>query len=105
MSEVQTKSTIGSGSFSLVYKGYYANSHVAIKVLKKVDEKNFRRFLDEIVLHKDLRHPNIIPFRGASWSHGRLLLLIDVSGPPLTLSTTLVHFGEGKADETVVSMM
>jgi serine/threonine protein kinase len=81
MSEVQTKSTIGSGSFSLVYKGYYANSHVAIKVLKKVDEKNFRRFLDEIVLHKDLRHPNIIPFRGASWSDGRLLLLIDVSGP------------------------
>lgn len=65
----------------MVLQGYYASSHIAIKVLKKVDEKNFRRFLDEIVLHKDLRHPNIIPFRGASWSDGRLLLIIDVRRP------------------------
>lgn len=62
-----------------IVKGYYQNSHVAIKVLRKVDERNFRRFLEEILLHKDLRHPNIVMFRGASWNDGRLLMIIDVS--------------------------
>ncbi len=80
MEEVVTKSGIGQGSFSIVYKGYYQNSHVAIKVLRKVDERNFRRFLEEILLHKDLRHPNIANFRGASWGDGRLLMLVDYAG-------------------------
>jgi hypothetical protein len=80
MGEVVTKTGIGQGSFSIVYKGYYQNSHVAIKVLRKVDERNFRRFLEEILLHKDLRHPNIVMFRGASWTDGRLLMLVDYAG-------------------------
>ncbi len=71
---------IGQGSFSVVYKGYYQNSHVAIKVLRRVDERNFRRFLEEILLHKDLRHPNVVMFRGASWKDGRLLMLVDYAG-------------------------
>ena len=71
---------IGQGSFSVVYKGYYQNSHVAIKVLKKVDERNFRRFLEEILLHKELRHPNVVMFRGTSWRDGRLLMLVDFAG-------------------------
>ncbi|EWM27566.1 protein kinase [Nannochloropsis gaditana] len=32
------------------------------------------------MLHKDLRHPNVVMFRGASWRDGRLLMLIDYAG-------------------------
>lgn len=52
---------------------------MAVKVLKSIDTKNLKRFFEEIVLHKDLRHPNIVPFRGASWADGRPLILVDVS--------------------------
>lgn len=51
-----------------------------LQVLRKVDERNFRRFLEEILLHKDLRHPNVVMFRGASWADGRLLMLVDYAG-------------------------
>jgi len=57
-----------------------------------IDVKNLKRFMEEIVLHKDLRHPNVVPFRGASWSDGRPMMVVDVSlcrlGGGGTTSTT-----------------
>ncbi|CAM9245279.1 unnamed protein product, partial [Phaeothamnion confervicola] len=68
---------VGAGSFAEVRRGSYRGTPVAIKTLKQVDEQSLQRFKAEILLMKDLRHPNIVLLIGASWKTGRLMMVTE----------------------------
>jgi abelson tyrosine-protein kinase 1 len=61
--EVDFESKIGAGSISVVRKGTWMGCKVAIKVLVKTTPPEL--FFREIEKWKSLRHPNVLPFRGA----------------------------------------
>ena len=47
-----------------MYRGTYRNNPVAFKVLAKVDEDSVKRFRQEIILMKGLRHTNVVMLIG-----------------------------------------
>jgi serine/threonine protein kinase len=49
-----------------------------VKTLKAVDANSLQRFRAEILLMKDLRHPNIVMLIGASWNTGRLMMVVEL---------------------------
>lgn len=75
--ELQAWERLGEGGFSSVYKAKLKGNDVAVKVLKNLKET--RPLLTEGNLLRDLRHDNIIAFRGMN------ILERDVSFEKFTL--------------------
>ncbi|CAM9788643.1 unnamed protein product, partial [Discosporangium mesarthrocarpum] len=79
--DVTVGDIIGTGSFSEVRRGIWKGGRgrprgkVAIKVFHEVSRLSLRRFCFEVLILKDLCHPNIVEFVGATW-HGRRLMLV-----------------------------
>lgn len=70
---------LARGSFGDVYKAVWNGSIVAVKMLRAVEMAAGRdasaenvKFLQEIRIFEDLRHPNIVGFFGACKQEGRL---------------------------------
>ncbi|CAN0121029.1 unnamed protein product, partial [Heterosigma akashiwo] len=52
-------------------------STVAVKALHELSQESIRRFRYEVLLMKDLRHPNIILLIGASWVGNKLMMVVE----------------------------
>uniref|UniRef100_A0A6B2L7H3 Protein kinase domain-containing protein n=1 Tax=Arcella intermedia TaxID=1963864 RepID=A0A6B2L7H3_9EUKA len=55
---------IGSGSFAVVYRGYWRKTEVAIKMLQNNIKNDQNNFLKETSLMLNLRHPNVVTLMG-----------------------------------------
>ncbi|KAG5190475.1 kinase-like domain-containing protein, partial [Tribonema minus] len=75
---LEVGAVIGVGSYAEVRRGAYRGTPVAVKTLKAADARALQRFRAEILLMKDLRHPNIVMLLGASWSTGRLMMVVEL---------------------------
>ncbi|KAA8492913.1 Serine/threonine-protein kinase EDR1 [Porphyridium purpureum] len=72
---------IGAGGFGEVYKAKYRNEMVAVKTLQKVDDDDqqavIAEFMVEMKLMSKLKHPNIVPFLGASVQQPNLAIVLE----------------------------
>ncbi|KAF7354936.1 Protein kinase domain-containing protein [Mycena sanguinolenta] len=64
--DIRLGAKIGSGGFSVVYKGRWLtrDMHVAVKVFREPDAIN--ELLDEVFIWRSFDHPNLHPFLGAA---------------------------------------
>ena len=55
---------IGSGSFGIVVHAIYLHNdrEVAVKIINKEKHKNINKLKQEIVILREMKHPNIIEF-------------------------------------------
>ena len=62
-----TNDVIGKGAYGTVFKGQYAGTNVAVKKIRirMLSAKKYVR--QEVVLHKTLKHPNIVLFWEQHW--------------------------------------
>jgi len=56
---------LGNGASGEVYKGYYRNEPVAIKVLKTTNESDIEEFIKEFTIFVSVTSPYIVSFIGA----------------------------------------
>lgn len=70
---------IGQGSYAVVYRGIWNGSDVAVKVYfgKDYSPGTFLDYKKEIDIMKRLRHPNVLLFMGAVYSHERLAIVTE----------------------------
>ncbi len=63
--DYQKHELLGKGKFARVYRATHKNTQqdVALKVIK-IKESNYEDIQREIMIHKDIEHPNIIQFIG-----------------------------------------
>jgi serine/threonine protein kinase len=73
--KLELKELLGRGSYAEVRRAIYRGTPVAVKLLKDPDMK---RFKEEILLMKDLRHPNIVQLLGPSWNLGQLMIVTEL---------------------------
>ncbi|OQS03378.1 kinase, partial [Thraustotheca clavata] len=68
--QLQLEKVIGYGSFAEVWKGRYNGNTVAIKKLQNNRSSNndIQDFINEIVLTKSFKNPNIISIIGVAWT-------------------------------------
>ncbi|THH29078.1 hypothetical protein EUX98_g5114 [Antrodiella citrinella] len=60
-----SKKVVGSGAFGDVYRGKWGEKDVALKVLRVLDfQSGYATLLREIIIWRQLSHPNIQPFLG-----------------------------------------
>lgn len=78
-----TEHRLGSGSFSVVYRGQYRGDTVAVKVLSRARIKK-----SELAVHRKFPHPNIVNFVGAVERPYNLVGVV-LEFVPNTLSTML----------------
>ena len=76
---------LGRGAMGVVYEGRSGAERVALKVLLgELSEQDLRRFQREAEACAQLRHPNLVGFRGAGSSQGRPYLVLEfLEGPTL----------------------
>ncbi|GMH94043.1 hypothetical protein TrVE_jg6168 [Triparma verrucosa] len=69
---------VSSGSFGEVKTAMFRGTMVAVKTLKpeQADEENIMRFKEELLLCRDLRHPNIMQVLGGCWSSQEKIYLV-----------------------------
>ncbi|GMI11095.1 hypothetical protein TrLO_g10091 [Triparma laevis f. longispina] len=69
---------VSSGSFGEVKTAMFRGTMVAVKTLKpeQADEENIGRFKEELLLCRDLRHPNIMQVLGGCWSTQEKIYLV-----------------------------
>ena len=73
---VKLEQRIGTGAFGEVFKGLLHGIPCAVKTMKKpVSEAAVVSFRKEILITSQLRHPNVVEFKGACWG-GDLTALI-----------------------------
>lgn len=70
---------IGRGAYGEVFRGYYRETEVAIKVFleQDVSEKVLQAFKKEVAILKKLRHPNILQFMGACTQPQHLCIISE----------------------------
>lgn len=74
--EVTLGKEIGKGSFSTVFQGDFQGTTIAVKKIK-VRQMSVKLIEQEIAIHKQLSHPNVVLFMGASLGRGYILLLME----------------------------
>jgi len=81
---------IGRGGFGEVYRGTWRGTDVAIKMLleQNVEQSVLDAFCDEVSLMRQLRHPQIVLFMGASLTPGKLAIVTEFL-PRLSLFAVL----------------
>jgi len=69
MSEVNIMSRLGMGSYGEVHRAEWQGTEVAVKQFleQQMTDAVQEEFLQEVRIMKDLRHPNIVQFMGATW--------------------------------------
>jgi len=69
MDEVSVIQRLGRGSYGEVYRAEWQGTEVAVKQFLEQDMTDAiqEEFLQEVRIMKDLRHPNIVQFMGATW--------------------------------------
>eukprot|EP01138_Halocafeteria_seosinensis_P006763 gb/GECG01006916.1/.p1 GENE.gb/GECG01006916.1/~~gb/GECG01006916.1/.p1 ORF type:complete len:419 (+),score=68.06 gb/GECG01006916.1/:1-1257(+) len=108
--EVKFGPRIGGGGFALVYKGTWKGKSVAIKSLfdPKVDEKLKQEFMDELHVMRQLSHPAIVEFKGASTTPPHMFFLMELCKYGSLFSLLHEPSGEQKKltldDRTLVQM-
>ena len=81
--ELHLEEQIGKGAYGEVFKAKYEGINVAVKVIRDINEDALEKSRAEILLMKDLHHPQIVMFIGACWDEfmmGIVLELVD-NGP------------------------
>ncbi|KAH3761386.1 serine/threonine-protein kinase STY8 [Pelomyxa schiedti] len=71
---------LAAGGFGCVFKGAYRSQLIAVKVVKQQEamrEKERQDFEDECALLKQLRHPYIVTYIGASFVTGKLCICTE----------------------------
>jgi serine/threonine protein kinase len=63
MTEIVLGDMIGSGSFAVVYRGFWRKTEVAVKMLQNMKTEKIS-FLKESYLMQTLRHPNVVSLMG-----------------------------------------
>ena len=65
--ELDMQEHVGGGGFSVVYRGYWKHTQVAIKkwVAPEITDEIYQEFREEAMTLGDLRHPNIVQVLGA----------------------------------------
>jgi hypothetical protein len=87
-----TGEVLGQGGFGVVKRGVYKGQDVAVKLLltQDLNDETKKEFEREVSLMKNLHHPNIIQFIGASNVEGKLALVTEFA-PLGSLGTLLVR--------------
>eukprot|EP00005_Dracoamoeba_jomungandri_P003364 CAMPEP_0174255318 /NCGR_PEP_ID=MMETSP0439-20130205/4662_1 /TAXON_ID=0 /ORGANISM="Stereomyxa ramosa, Strain Chinc5" /LENGTH=1531 /DNA_ID=CAMNT_0015337449 /DNA_START=182 /DNA_END=4773 /DNA_ORIENTATION=- len=62
---INTSALLGTGADSVVYKGKWQHTEVAVKQLRIMTKEILRNFKAEIGMMRNLNHPNVIRFFGA----------------------------------------
>jgi serine/threonine protein kinase len=79
--DIKIDRKIGEGSFGHVYKGYLWGQEVAVKKLrlrdKHTDDTTREDFLKEVKIMRNLRHPNIVEFLGATFETDRMCIVTE----------------------------
>lgn len=77
--ELQLGEEVGQGSYAIVYRGLWNGSDVAIKVFlgNEYNEGTLLGYKKEIDIMRRLRHPNVLLFMGACYSHERLAIVTE----------------------------
>lgn len=77
--EVTLTKVLGEGGSGVVHKGQWRGIDVAVKKLKaqRLRSSEIENFIAEIDMMRELRHPNIIQFLGASLKDGQMFFIIE----------------------------
>ena len=80
--EIKFGEEIGRGTFGVVHKATWLGTDVAVKVfklrnLRKMQASSMQTIQNEINIHNDLRHPNIVQFLGVIWSSKDVALVSE----------------------------
>ncbi|KAL9270095.1 putative serine/threonine-protein kinase SIS8 [Drosera capensis] len=77
--DIQLGEEIGQGSYSVVYRGLWNGSDVAVKILFANDynDGTLLGYNKEIRIMRTLRHPNVLLFMGACCSNERLAIVTE----------------------------
>lgn len=75
--DVNLLERVGSGSFGEVFLGTLNGNKVAVKTIREVTDTTVRLFRQEILLHAELSHPNIVSFVGACWGERLTCLVLE----------------------------
>jgi serine/threonine protein phosphatase PrpC/tRNA A-37 threonylcarbamoyl transferase component Bud32 len=79
--QLRVKTLLGEGSSSHVWHAEWAGSAVCVKVMRKCDDqKAVERFLAEIAIWTDLRHPNICPLLSAAVHDASPSMILEYQG-------------------------
>ena len=80
-SELKIIGELGKGTFGVVSKGIWRKETVAVKFLKEEmlqQPENIKSFHEECLFLKNLRHPNILLFMGASTKSPDYFILTEM---------------------------
>ncbi|XP_060207133.1 uncharacterized protein LOC132634959 [Lycium barbarum] len=77
--DISLKEEIGQGAYSVVYRGIWKGSDVAVKVYfgNQCGEATLLDYKKEIDIMKRLRHPNVLLFMGAVSSQEKLAIVTE----------------------------
>ena len=66
--ELVFEKCLGEGAFSRVYAATFQDRAVAVKQFRlDLAEADVVRFIDEVAVMHELRHPNVVQFVGSVW--------------------------------------
>ncbi|EFJ44528.1 hypothetical protein VOLCADRAFT_76279 [Volvox carteri f. nagariensis] len=102
--DLEVQDQIGGGGFSLVYRGFWKGTPVAIK--KWFDpnhsEQMVQEFREEVMTLAELRHPNVLQFLGACMKPPHLAMVTEHM--PFTLHHVLYQAGVDLDRKKVVGL-
>eukprot|EP01029_Cantina_marsupialis_P013865 TRINITY_DN3077_c0_g2_i1.p1 TRINITY_DN3077_c0_g2~~TRINITY_DN3077_c0_g2_i1.p1 ORF type:complete len:288 (+),score=76.67 TRINITY_DN3077_c0_g2_i1:136-999(+) len=77
--ELELKGRIGGGGFAVIEDGRYKGKKVAVKMLfdPSNSKSNKQEFIDELVVHSQLNHENIVKFEGACITPPNLCMVME----------------------------
>lgn len=77
--DLKIEDQIGGGGFSVVHRGYWQGTPVAIKKWFDPDHTDqlMQEFRDEVLTLQQLRHPNVLQFLGACMKPPNLLMVTE----------------------------
>jgi len=92
MLNINFKTILGEGGFSVVYSGHIAGAPVAVKLPKgrlihneTETHEHMRCVLNEVRIYRHVRHRNIVTFHGATLVNGQLAVVLEnISGQCLS---------------------
>lgn len=92
--EITFSEEIGRGSFGVVFKGSWAGTDVAVKVLKLRNARRLQSVIEtEVRVHDMIRHPNIVQIMAVSILKNSIYVVLEyINGRNLDE----VLFGEGE---------